>query len=575
MIIKINAPLGFYEIGARAKQEEALYPQLNALTQDNKVFVMCDGIGGYSYGDIASTTVANDLGMWLENNADSSTLNEDVVLRAIAHAQEQLNEAGTRLKCSAIGTTMSLLAIGNNGVIAAHIGDTRIYHLRPSSNAILYRSRDHSLVNDLFVQGKLTREEVETSSKKNVLTRAMLSNNAMSPDVAFITDIEPGDYFFMCSDGVTEKLSDEQLLSVLTRNDMVDQAKLAELQMLANKSNGNRTAILIRVDKVTHEENENLFVANEDALCDKMVYMGAIATTDLEATVHQPTPPAAPVVSQDIPETPPPTPEVPDIPEVPEAPTTLPPEVPITEQPATESLVDEPTPIDGNKPASKRGLTKNKRALLLAGLILLGAILLAAGIISFFNSKTASNESSKDVSKEQIEDTLPDVSIDSLLPEMPADSLPVGSNISVPRAPGISNVTLPNTAGSDKNSKEIGPPLASDKKSSSTGRFDTGSNVHVPRAPKYNGNNTPPYDPYEGTENFGSDVPIHDDDDVAPAEKEQEKAVTEEPKPKEPEVKPTTPATPATPPQRKLDRNGNATGSVPPPPPRRKAIETP
>lgn len=573
MIIKINAPLGFYEIGAKAKQNDAMYPQLSMLSQESQVIVLCDGLGGYSLGDVASATVANAIGQWIESNVTASTLNEEMVRCAIAQAQEKLNEASCTNNTTSMGTTMAMLAMGESGMIAAHIGNTRIYHVRPGKGAILYRSRDHSLVNDLFVKGKLTREEVEVSSRKDILTRAMMSNIASTPDLALITDIEQGDYFFICSDGVTEKLSDKQLLEVLTRTDMIDQAKIAELQMLVKNSNNNRSAVLIRVDKVTHQEGENLFVSNEKALCDKMVYVGALsaAASVAQSAISEPVateeptplPPEVPAVPVE------PTSQPPEIPETPAEPTPLTPEVPQTNTPAEEQVAATAAESNGFKKFLD-GRTKNQKALMLAGVILLSSILLALGIYSLFNRSTTSSDNKSSQQQVQGVDTLPDVSIDSLLPEMPTDSLPVGSNIDVPRAPGISGVSLPSTTAD----KEIGASLPNAKKSSS-GRFDTGSNVHVPRAPKYNGDNTPPYDPYDGTGGFGSDEPISDDDDDFVPEEKTKPVATEEPKPIEPEVKETKPTPQATPPVRKLDSNGNAKGAVPPPPSRKRNIEVP
>ena len=82
-------------------------------------------------------------------------------LKAVAFAQEQLNAASREHPSDKpMGTTLAMLVIGRNGIVAAHIGDSRIYHVRPSSGTILYRSRDHSLVNDLFMKGVLSRRDL-------------------------------------------------------------------------------------------------------------------------------------------------------------------------------------------------------------------------------------------------------------------------------------------------------------------------------------------------------------------------------------------------------------------------------
>lgn len=485
MIIKINAPVGIYEIGARAKQEDALFPSLGELPQEQQVVVVCDGIGGHDYGEIASSVVSRAVGAWVRDYvSDDSPMTYEKALEAVAFAQEQLNAASREHPSDKpMGTTLAMLVIGRNGIVAAHIGDSRIYHVRPSSGTILYRSRDHSLVNDLFMKGVLSRRETELSTKRSILTRAMLPSPqpAQTPDVAMITNVEPGDYFLVCSDGVCGEITDEQLLEVLMRNNSGDQMKLAAIQMLAKNGSDNRTAVLFQVDSVHHEEGETLLIDNEAAMCDKMVNYEQI-TPDIAPSVV-----ASPLAKdQGEPAATPPIPPIPS-------------EVSAQEG---DSLV-----VDGEQNSEKFAIKNKYKSMKWAGLIILTSLLLAGGIAACFFGGSSKDKSTKQV---VATDTLadPDVSIDSLLPVMPGDSMQVGTDVSVPRAPGIGNVELPNTGNS-------GSTGGNDSKASLDGRYPTGSSVSVPRSPRYNGGNVPPYDPFENTENFGSDEPIHDDEPEA------------------------------------------------------------
>ena len=485
MIIKINAPVGIYEIGARAKQEDALFPSLGELPQEQQVVVVCDGIGGHDYGEIASSVVSRAVGAWVRDYvSDDSPMTYEKALEAVAFAQEQLNAASREHPSDKpMGTTLAMLVLGRNGVVAAHIGDSRIYHVRPSSGTILYRSRDHSLVNDLFLKGVLSRRETELSTKRSILTRAMLPSPqpAQTPDVAMITNVEPGDYFLVCSDGVCGEITDEQLLEVLMRNNSGDQMKLAAIQMLAKNGSDNRTAVLFQVDSVHHEEGETLLIDNEAAMCDKMVNYEQI-TPDIAPSVV-----ASPLAKdQGEPAATPPIPPIPG------------------EVSAQEG---EPLVVDGEQNSEKFAIKNKYKSVKWAGLIILTSLLLAGGIAACFFGGSSKDKSSKQV---VATDTLadPDVSIDSLLPVMPGDSMQVGTDVSVPRAPGIGNVELPNTGNS-------GSTGGNDSKASLDGRYPTGSSVSVPRSPRYNGGNVPPYDPFENTENFGSDEPIHDDEPEA------------------------------------------------------------
>lgn len=543
MIIKINAPVGIYEIGARAKQEDALFPSLGELPQEQQVVVVCDGIGGHDYGEIASSVVSRAVGAWVRDYvSDDSPMTYEKALEAVAFAQEQLNVASREHPSDKpMGTTLAMLVIGRNGVVAAHIGDSRIYHVRPSSGTILYRSRDHSLVNDLFLKGVLSRCETELSTKRSILTRAMLPSPqpAQTPDVAMITNVEPGDYFLVCSDGVCGEITDEQLLEVLMRNNSGDQMKLAAIQMLAKNGSDNRTAVLLQVDSVHHEEGETLLIDNEAAMCDKMVNYEQI-TPDIAPSV------VASPLAKDQGESAA-TPPIPPIP---------------GEVSAQEG---EPLVVDGEQNSEKFAIKNKYKSVKWAGLIILTSLLLAGGIAACFFGGSSKDKSSKQV---VATDTLadPDVSIDSLLPVMPGDSMQVGTDVSVPRAPGIGNVELPNTGNS-------GSTGGNDSKTSLDGRYPTGSSVSVPRSPRYNGGNVPPYDPYENTENFGSDEPIHDDE---PEADDRSSVSSRRQNTPQPQANTSTPPPPPSRPKASDDpAKSNRNVAVPLPSRRDKPIETP
>lgn len=543
MIIKINAPVGIYEIGARAKQEDALFPSLGELPQEQQVVVVCDGIGGHDYGEIASSVVSRAVGAWVRDYvSDDSPMTYEKALEAVAFAQEQLNAASREHPSDKpMGTTLAMLVLGRNGVVAAHIGDSRIYHVRPSSGTILYRSRDHSLVNDLFLKGVLSRRETELSTKRSILTRAMLPSPqpAQTPDVAMITNVEPGDYFLVCSDGVCGEITDEQLLEVLMRNNSGDQMKLAAIQMLAKNGSDNRTAVLFQVDSVHHEEGETLLIDNEAAMCDKMVNYEQI-TPDIAPSVV-----ASPLAKdQGEPAATPPIPPIPG------------------EVSAQEG---EPLVVDGEQNSEKFAIKNKYKSVKWAGLIILTSLLLAGGIAACFFGGSSKDKSSKQV---VATDTLadPDVSIDSLLPVMPGDSMQVGTDVSVPRAPGIGNVELPNTGNS-------GSTGGNDSKASLDGRYPTGSSVSVPRSPRYNGGNVPPYDPYENTENFGSDEPIHDDE---PEADDRSSVSSRRQNTPQPQANTSTPPPPPSRPRASDDpAKSNRNVAVPLPSRRDKPIETP
>ena len=122
---------------------------------------------------------------------------------------------------------------------------------------IIYQSSDHSLVNDLLKAGELTEEEAINFPQKNIITRAMQPNleHRYKADVFSFSDIQSGDYFFLCSDGVLEQLTNERLCDILSDNSTTDEEKLEAIrQVCYDKTKDNFTCYLIPIDKVVSED---------------------------------------------------------------------------------------------------------------------------------------------------------------------------------------------------------------------------------------------------------------------------------------------------------------------------------
>ena len=257
MKISIFPPLSIHEIGQRTNQEDSI-AQWN-----NRLFVLCDGMGGHEKGEVASQTICQSLVKWFGEHVNPDDLFTDDQLRnALEYAYQQLDQFADG-NPRQMGTTFTLLYIHRQGVTAAHIGDSRIYHIRPGVGS-LYQSRDHSLVFDLFQAGEITYEEMATYPQKNIVTRAMTpgEDNRMRPDIIHITDIQPGDYFYMCSDGMLEQMSNEELL-MLFSSDLTDEEKQNHLIEATVNNQDNHTAWLIHIKDVVKEDGDENFENEE------------------------------------------------------------------------------------------------------------------------------------------------------------------------------------------------------------------------------------------------------------------------------------------------------------------------
>ena len=294
MNIKIRKPLGFSEVGRKDNQEDYLWPALQTVTSANRVFLMCDGMGGHDSGEVASQTAATALGEYLTSHpAPDGIVTKAMFEDALAYAYEELDKVDT-MAVKKMGTTMTCVVLHKDGALLAHIGDSRIYHIRPLNDgsdklkAILFQTSDHSLVNDLLKAGELTEEEAAVFPQKNVITRAMQPHleRRFKADYHNITDIRAGDYFFLCCDGVLEQLSNANLCAILSSPDMDDNAKLQAIHDVCyDKTRDNYTCWLIPVDDVekdaadTHEENELEVTVDSDDEVTRPVELNTVSPT--------------------------------------------------------------------------------------------------------------------------------------------------------------------------------------------------------------------------------------------------------------------------------------------------------
>ena len=249
-------PYNIQELGQRSNQEDALFPRIGTCTPNDRLFILCDGMGGHEKGEVASNTVCEAMSDYILKRWEPSMPLSDMLLKdALNYAFDALDsEDGGGEK--QMGTTMTLVCFHADGVTVAHIGDSRVYQLRPARNGmpaqIVFRTRDHSLVNDLIAVGEITEEDAKSHPQKNVITRAMRPGQQprVNADIKHLTDVKAGDYFYMCSDGMLEETSDDNLLFIITNPKTQDREKMEMLREVTEENSDNHTAHLINVEKV-------------------------------------------------------------------------------------------------------------------------------------------------------------------------------------------------------------------------------------------------------------------------------------------------------------------------------------
>lgn len=247
--------LSIYEKGHyRDTQEDSIFPQDKQFTADDRLFMVCDGMGGHEAGEVASQAVCEAMSRVIQELAPAEdVLTNDILSQALTEAYNLLDKRDPNPESSKkMGTTMTLLKLHREGATIAHIGDSRVYQFRMDEDGkmqVVHKTVDHSLVNDLLKAGELTAEEAENFPQKNVITRAMQSHLERRPkaDVTQITDVRSGDYFFLCSDGMLEHTSDQNLCYMIGMPDADDEKKVNMLKDTTEDNKDNHSAYLIHI----------------------------------------------------------------------------------------------------------------------------------------------------------------------------------------------------------------------------------------------------------------------------------------------------------------------------------------
>lgn len=190
----------------REQNQDAFAHQV--LSDGRVLALVCDGMGGARAGNVAST-MAVDIIMDEFLAEEAHTL--DRLKAAAASANRQIFQRASREEsCAGMGTTLAAALASREEALILNEGDSRVYHLS-EKGGIVRVTRDHSLVEDLVQRGELTREQARTHPHKNLITRALGAEPELRVDV-FRQPLAAGDYLLLCSDGLSNVVSEQELL---------------------------------------------------------------------------------------------------------------------------------------------------------------------------------------------------------------------------------------------------------------------------------------------------------------------------------------------------------------------------
>jgi PPM family protein phosphatase len=234
------------EYGARSDPGRVRASNEDSYIANSKsaIFLVADGMGGHAAGEIASHIAATTVeevvsGKTVESNMD------DLLRLAVQKANASVYET-QKLKpeCRGMGSTLTVLTFLNKHYFVAQVGDSRAYLFR--NNALSQLTRDHSLVWPLYESGLLTKDDISRHPQKNLITRSIGTQPQVEADLQRGETLE-GDIFLLCSDGLTDVLSDQDIQQVLSYTDRHPQALSDLLINAANAGGGpdNVTAVVV------------------------------------------------------------------------------------------------------------------------------------------------------------------------------------------------------------------------------------------------------------------------------------------------------------------------------------------
>lgn len=220
-------------------------PEFDEWNRCGHLFVVADGMGGHAVGDLASRITVSTLPL-AYYKLDAVDV-ESRLRQAVIAANKAINDKSRENReFEGMGTTCSVLSLSSAGAMIGHVGDSRVYRVR--RGRIEQLTFDHSLQWEMIRLGRATAENVELYHPRNVITRCLGPDLSVQVDVEGPFSVEPNDVFMLCSDGLTNHVTDEEIGVVLSSLPPEKSSRL--LIDLANCRGGsdNSTVIVVRID---------------------------------------------------------------------------------------------------------------------------------------------------------------------------------------------------------------------------------------------------------------------------------------------------------------------------------------
>ncbi|MCI5698609.1 MAG: Stp1/IreP family PP2C-type Ser/Thr phosphatase [Clostridiales bacterium] len=232
---------------SRFNNEDACYVMV-----EKGVFIIADGVGGSSSGEIASRTATRFISQYVENNPINPEWGQEDMhlyfVKCLNRANEMILDMGQRFdENSGMATTIVVAYIDGPLMYVFNLGDSRAYLYR--RNELVQITEDHTYVNHLVQRGEITAEEALTHPDRNQITKALGADEHIYPDM-FLVTLEADDVIIMCTDGLYVEVPEEEIKGIIEKFEPMSEtcSKLIDLANL-NGGSDNITVISLKIDK--------------------------------------------------------------------------------------------------------------------------------------------------------------------------------------------------------------------------------------------------------------------------------------------------------------------------------------
>lgn len=222
--------------------------------QEQALLIVCDGMGGAKAGNIASTIAAHTFADRLK------ALSREGVpdIRAVRAAVDSANAAVFEQSISdpdleGMGTTLVAAVVEHKRTVLVNIGDSRAYRIR--GEEITQLTRDHSYVQELFRQGKLTAEEVRFHPNRNLITRAVGVDEFVQADI-FEGELAPTDLLLLCSDGLTGMVEDDEIVITVNTSHSLEEAVDRLIALACDHGGSDNITVILFTGAGIHKQGE-------------------------------------------------------------------------------------------------------------------------------------------------------------------------------------------------------------------------------------------------------------------------------------------------------------------------------